>query len=88
MATVMWLETTIRRIRRTSAPCSWSTCFHRTALSSSCRQIAFLIVYGAPVVSCSTASTYRISPRQSQPSSREVVMNPRPHSPMSNAVRR
>ena len=44
MATVEWTETTSRRIRRTSAPVSPSTCFHRTALSSSWMQIAFGIV--------------------------------------------
>ncbi len=34
----------MRRWRRTSAPVTESTCFHSTALSSSCRQIAFVMV--------------------------------------------
>ena len=36
------MDTTNRRARRTSArPLTESTCFHSTALSSSCRQMAF-----------------------------------------------
>ena len=44
-------------MRRTSASATPSTCFQRTALSSSWMQIALGIVTGSPLESCTTAST-------------------------------
>ena len=37
-------------------PLRYSTCFHSTPMSSSCMQIAFLVTYGSPRESQSTAS--------------------------------
>ena len=72
-------EITIRRDRRTSArPVRQSTCFHRMPSSSSCMQMALCRVVTSPWESASETSRYRISPRQSQPSSSEFAKLPNP----------
>ena len=72
------------RERRTSpTPRRMSVCFQRIESSSSCMQIALTMLRGSPSPPSTAPSKYLITPRQSQPSSSELVSGPAPYSPQS-----